>query len=64
MSTDKEKVKALQRLDDDGYMTYQVIVGIFPAVTPLLSIVDLQQQPIGHIHVLCGSFLSAQTMQH
>lgn len=59
----EERAKSIQR-HGDGYVTYQVIVGVFPAVTPLLSIVDLQQQPIRHIHVLCGSFLSAQIMQH
>lgn len=48
----------------DGYVSYQVIVGMFPAVTPLLSIVDLQQQTIGHVHVLRGPFLSAQIIQH
>lgn len=60
MSKDKE----VWQRRDDGYVTHQVIIGMFPAVTPLLSIVDLQQETIGHVHVLRGPFLSAQIIQH
>lgn len=45
-------------------VAYRVIAGMFPAVTPLLSIVDLQQQAIWHVHILCCPFLSLQITQH
>ncbi len=39
-----------------GSVAYRVIVGMLPAVAPLLSIVDLQQQAVWHLHILCWPF--------
>lgn len=46
------------------FVAYRVIAGMFPVVTPLLSVIDLQQQAIWHVHILCCLFLSLQITQH
>lgn len=46
------------------FVAYRVITGMFPVVTPLLSITDLQQQTVWHVHILCCLFLSLQITQH
>lgn len=42
-----------QQKENKLIVAYRVFIGMFPAVTPLLSIADLQQQAIWQLHALC-----------
>lgn len=53
---------SIQRHDNHSFTcrTYSVVIGMLPAVTPLLSIADLQQQAFGRLHLGCCPFQPLQ----